>query len=249
MWRDLGDQMRVAESLADLAMGRAHQSERSREPRALARESVLISRQLNDAWTLAYALHAQGQVALGQGKYLSAEVHFEESFRFAREAGDQLRVAVAMEALAAVEALRERWDAALRLAGAAEGLRAKLLTSRRDVLEGHMRAAREALGQEATARVWAEGKNLPVEDVVASATVSAAPTNAQIPEALGALTRREREIAVLVAGGLHNYEIADRLGITSHTTEVHVSNILTKLRMASRTQLAGWAATHGLFPN
>jgi predicted ATPase/DNA-binding NarL/FixJ family response regulator len=253
MWRDLADQRQVAESLADLAISRTHQSERSREPRALARESVAIARQLDDPWTLAYALQAQAQVALGQGKYLTAQAYFEESFRFARQAGDQLRVAIAMEGLAVAEADRQRWEQALRLAGAAERLRAKLQAelspAQRDVLDAQVRSAREALGQEQSARVWAESQALPVEDIVAAATASAAtpePSNSPIPEALSALTRREREIARLVAGGLHNYEIADQLGITPHTTEVHVSNILSKLRMASRTQLAGWAAAHGL---
>jgi predicted ATPase/DNA-binding NarL/FixJ family response regulator len=249
MWRSLADEARVAESLADLAISRAHQSERSREPRAFARESVRVARQLDEPWILAYALHAQGQVALGQGKYLSAEAHFEESCRFAARSGDQLRVAVAMEGLAIVESSRQRWDAALRLVAAAERVRAKLQAElspgERDALDVHLRSAREALGQEQSARVWAEGESLPFEEVVAAATTSA-PPNSQVPEALRALTKREREIAALVAGGLHNYEIADRLGIAPHTTEVHVSNILNKLRMASRTQLAGWAAAHGL---
>jgi predicted ATPase/DNA-binding NarL/FixJ family response regulator len=249
MWRNLENQAREAESLADLALSRLHQSERSREPRAFARESLRVARQHNEPWTLAYALHAQAQLAIGQGKYLSAEALFEESFRFAGQAGDQLRVAVAMEGLAVVESSRKRWDAALRLIAAAERVRAtlqaELSPGERDLLDVHVRSAREALGQEQSARVWAESESLPPDEIVAAA-ITSAPTSSQIPEALRALTRREREIAALVAGGLHNYEIADRLGITPHTTEVHVSNILSKLRMASRTQLAGWAAAQGL---
>src|ERR1051326_8073506 len=125
MWRDLADEVREAQSVADLAVSRVQQSERSREPRAYARESARIARQHGEPWTMAYALYAQGQVALGQGKYLSAEAHFEESFRFAGQAGDQLRVAVAMESLAVVESSRKRWDAALRLLAAAAPIRAE----------------------------------------------------------------------------------------------------------------------------
>lgn len=60
------------------------------------------------------------------------------------------------------------------------------------------------------------------------------------------LTRREREVAALVAEGLSNGEIARRLYISTKTASVHVSNILTKLGLANRTELAAWAVRTGL---
>jgi non-specific serine/threonine protein kinase len=54
------------------------------------------------------------------------------------------------------------------------------------------------------------------------------------------LTRREREVADLVADGLGNKEIADRLVISPRTAESHVEHILTKLGFTSRTQIAAW---------
>jgi ATP/maltotriose-dependent transcriptional regulator MalT len=56
------------------------------------------------------------------------------------------------------------------------------------------------------------------------------------------LTAREREIAGLVADGLSNHDIAERLVITEGTVEVHVKHILGKLGYRSRTQVAGWVA-------
>ena len=61
-----------------------------------------------------------------------------------------------------------------------------------------------------------------------------------------ALTEREREVLGLIARGLGNQAIADRLGITERTARTHVSNILGKLDLASRTQAALWAVEHQL---
>jgi DNA-binding CsgD family transcriptional regulator/tetratricopeptide (TPR) repeat protein len=56
------------------------------------------------------------------------------------------------------------------------------------------------------------------------------------------LTAREREIASLIADGLSNREIAERLLITRGTVEVHVKHILSKLGYRSRSQVAVWMA-------
>ena len=63
-----------------------------------------------------------------------------------------------------------------------------------------------------------------------------------------ALTPREREILVLVAQGRSNREIARILLISERTARTHVSNVLTKLGLASRTQAALWAVREGLVP-
>ena len=59
------------------------------------------------------------------------------------------------------------------------------------------------------------------------------------------LTAREREVAVLIAEGLTNREIAARLVITRGTAAVHVGSILRKLDLATRIQVAAWVITHG----
>src|SRR5262249_8979216 len=63
---------------------------------------------------------------------------------------------------------------------------------------------------------------------------------------LALLTPREREIAALVARGLANREIAARLVVAQRTVETHVHNILGKLELTTRGQLAFWAVEHGL---
>ncbi|MBV9355331.1 MAG: hypothetical protein JO023_07365 [Chloroflexi bacterium] len=60
------------------------------------------------------------------------------------------------------------------------------------------------------------------------------------------LSERERDVAILVADGRSNREIAEELVITKKTAEAHVSHILTKLGLGSRVQIATWSLQNGL---
>jgi DNA-binding CsgD family transcriptional regulator len=62
----------------------------------------------------------------------------------------------------------------------------------------------------------------------------------------GVLTARETEVAVLLAEGLSNGQVTKRLYISTKTASTHVSNILAKLRMASRAEVAAWAVREGM---
>lgn len=66
------------------------------------------------------------------------------------------------------------------------------------------------------------------------------------PTGPDALTPREREVAALLAEGLTNAALAERLFISPRTAAVHVSNILAKLGLRSRTEVAAWAVREGL---
>jgi DNA-binding CsgD family transcriptional regulator len=60
------------------------------------------------------------------------------------------------------------------------------------------------------------------------------------------ISAREREVAALVARGLTNRQIADALVIAKSTVDRHIVNILRKLAMENRAQVAVWAAEHGV---
>jgi pimeloyl-ACP methyl ester carboxylesterase/class 3 adenylate cyclase/DNA-binding CsgD family transcriptional regulator len=77
----------------------------------------------------------------------------------------------------------------------------------------------------------------------ASTLLLAAP---EPPRLTASLSRRERELAALLALGLSNKQIADELAISVATVERHVANILSKLGYRSRTQVAAWAVEQGL---
>jgi DNA-binding NarL/FixJ family response regulator len=108
------------------------------------------------------------------------------------------------------------------------------------------------LGEEAFAAAWAAGCALPPEQAVAEVLAGRAatpPTRApRVPASPAprpaaepvALTAREREIAALLARGLTNRQIADELVVSERTAEWHVANVLGKLGLESRSQVALW---------
>jgi DNA-binding NarL/FixJ family response regulator len=57
---------------------------------------------------------------------------------------------------------------------------------------------------------------------------------------------RELEVAALIRRGLTNAEIAQRLALTPGTVANHVANVLARLNLRNRAQLAAWAAEHGV---
>jgi non-specific serine/threonine protein kinase len=74
-------------------------------------------------------------------------------------------------------------------------------------------------------------------------TVSEEPLASELPSEL---TRREREVALLVARGLTNRQISTRLSISERTAGNHVGRILGKLGLRSRSQIATWATERHL---
>ena len=58
------------------------------------------------------------------------------------------------------------------------------------------------------------------------------------------LTSREREVIVMVAGGLSNKEIARRLSVSEATVKIHLHNVYRKIGVANRTALAALVITH-----
>jgi non-specific serine/threonine protein kinase len=103
----------------------------------------------------------------------------------------------------------------------------------------YARRARLALEPAAHQQATARGRQLSMDELVAVA-LGESSSSAPVPDSpLGdlPLTRREREIAILVATGKTNREIAEELVIAPRTVDSHVQNILTKLDFSSRSQV------------
>jgi non-specific serine/threonine protein kinase len=120
-----------------------------------------------------------------------------------------------------------------------------------------VKMARRALGERRFTAAYAHGTALDLDSVVREAAYEigeapgprgvgvatagdpvAVPAPVPVAGAVpGLLTRREREIAELVASGLSNREIATRLFISKRTVDAHVEHIFSKLEISSRVQL------------
>jgi non-specific serine/threonine protein kinase len=163
---------------------------------------------------------------------------------------DQLSTAVSLDALAwGVGALRQHKLAAQML-GAAEvlwdSIANSLATLLPDLVCDHdkaVAAARAALGDQAYAAAFRRGKQMPLAEALDDAEKTRHTARSR-PDAGGAgsLTSREKEVAGLLAQGLSNKAIARSLVIAQRTAETHVANVLVKLGLTSRSQVAAWVA-------
>ena len=111
---------------------------------------------------------------------------------------------------------------------------------------------RQALGAETTTRAWEAGRDLAAEqalDLAVAATEAPTTRSSGPPERsaqqVAGLSPREREVPALLALGLSNRQIAQRLVVTERTVGAHIEHILDKLGFASRHQVGAWADEHG----
>jgi non-specific serine/threonine protein kinase len=111
-------------------------------------------------------------------------------------------------------------------------------------LEELLAPARKRLGPAST-QVVAEGTRMSLAEAVGYALADEAE-DARHSVPGKTLTRRELEVATLVARGLTNRAIAGRLHLSVRTVDTHVDHALTKLNFSNRAQLAGWAHKAGL---
>src|SRR5215831_19820158 len=160
--------------------------------------------------------------------------------------GDRFAIPPGLSALAGLAAKEGRPRAALLLAGAAAAYEQVNETYRpqaiRAFLDGWLEPARKAAGV-AVRKLLGQGRRLTLAEAMALGLGEAPEGSAS-----SSLTRRESEVAALVAGGLTNREIAGQLYLSVRTVEVHVDRILTKLGFRNRTELAAWAHEEGLLP-
>jgi ATP/maltotriose-dependent transcriptional regulator MalT len=187
-----------------------------------------------------------GRVALSEGDTPSAREHFETSLRLLRQCGQRLGVARCLMALAAVAAVEHRTEQALRLVGAARAARQTLGVQEASggggLLERAIERARRQVGAHAAEALIRQGEVMDLDHVL---VISPADERTQSAARCGAavvnpLSRREREVVALLAEGLSNRQIAERLVIAEKTAALHVEHILAKLNLHSRWQAADW---------
>jgi DNA-binding CsgD family transcriptional regulator len=224
--------------------------------RSAYEESLAIAERTGDTRRQYYALFNLAFVAQHEGDHQEAIRLLLRSLALCLEIGVQTDVAQELLAFAgSLGALGEPGRAA-RLFGAAYTYleRSSTLIDPSDQPEHDRNIAfvRAQLGEAAFDAAWAEGQEMTLDQAVAHARAASDVPSTSHPRLNkesrqpGGLTRRELEVALRIAEGKSNREIADALVIAERTVEGHVSNILSKLGFRSRTQVTIWVTENEL---
>jgi non-specific serine/threonine protein kinase len=257
--RALKDPAMIAATLNELGEVARARGDAAQAVAAYA-ESLRQYERLGHQQAVPRLLHNLGYVALHQGDVGGASERFRASVGRFRALGVERGVAEGLAGLAAVAATRGEAELAARLWGAAEVLHETLDThpwpADRREYDRALPLARAGLDAHAFAAAWAAGRALTPEAALAEVTTSPAPGG--IPELSppsapddrttrpGGLSRREVDVARLVAAGKTNREIAQILGVGERTVGTHLDHIFGKLNVSSRTAVATFALRHGL---
>ncbi len=203
----------------------------------------------DEHWVRGYLLAITGLALYLRGDHAASAAATSYGLRMKYDLGDVVGTAYCLEALALLAAAAQRYERTVWLLGAADtlweraGRRLGGNAIMEELHEGAVKAARDGLSEQRFCPLWRAAAEYPLGDIVALATGDAdepGPGPRPSRPTARSLTSREHEIAALVAEGLSNREIAERLVISSRTVDAHVQHILAKLGFSSRVQIATW---------
>ncbi len=253
LFRQAGDRQHVGMMLGNLGNYELSAGDLDAARRHLA-ESLDIFRALDHRDGIAYQTLNLGLAEYLRGSPGAAEALFAESLDLTRRMGMKALMAYALIGLALTGhgGADPGWSA--RLHGAADQDLADLGRVL-DPLEARLagldrQRLRAAMGVEAFEAEYAAGRALDPAGVLAAlGCTDAVAGQARVVdsrEAASVLTPRELDVLKLVAQGLSNADIAQRLVLSEHTVHRHLANILRKLNLSSRAAAAAWGARTGL---
>jgi DNA-binding CsgD family transcriptional regulator len=257
--REIGDPDRVGIMLSNLGHPALLQGDYERA-RALSEEALAFANELGSSGVeLAPSASVNlGLALLGLGEHERAATPFEKALVMSQNMGRKPQVIESLEGMAGLAGALGKDTRAARLWGAAEATREDtgiaLSPSERALHEPYLNSARSRLEETAWEEALAEGRAMSLDRATEYALSTEEPDPPPIPvseepsanQPPVALTRREDEVAILVARGLTNRQISTELGISERTVENHVGRILRKLELRSRSQIATWATERQL---
>ncbi len=169
VFREIGDRPGTASSLLNLGIVYMEQVDYVLARSALD-ESLTICREIGNRQGIAHALNTLGIVALTLSDYSSTRTFYAESLAIRREIGETRGIAYSLESFAALFSARGETETASRLWGAAEVLREALVMplppNERIHHDRQVDEARMALGDEAFAAAWKEGREMTLEQAI-----------------------------------------------------------------------------------
>lgn len=199
-----------------------------------------------ESWIWSFSMWATGVDAWNRGDVDNALELLCAALRLKRPLQDHLGIAECIEGLAWVTATSGQLQRAAVMLGAADAMWDRMGMSA-ETVPGFQRHRDESaklarrLGLRAFQSAHREGRQMAPDDAMAYALQEVSSTGSGKPDAAKP-TKREREIAELVAQGCSNQDIADTLVLSRRTVEAHVQHLLTKLGFSSRSQIAAWVA-------
>ncbi len=214
--------------------------------KVVSSEGVKLSREAGDLYQMESMLRNFGMVGMMTGDTNAARSGFVEALQVARLFDNRLGEYYGLACLGWHAANSGQARAASRLLGAAEALAMQTGADMAGPAAPLLARAKEttitALGTSAFEAEFKAGKQLSREAALQLALgqsegVGTQPADGRIA---GPLAKRELEVGRLVAEGLSNKQIASRLFISDRTVAAHVSNIMNKLGLNSRAQIAVW---------
>jgi len=238
-------------------------------------ESLQLFRELENSGDIARSLHNLAYVAHHMGGDASAAGLFHESIERFQERGNKRGMAECLAGLAAIAPgfagyepqARTALERSTVLLAAAhrefDALGVAMWPADQDEYDRNLAALRSTLDSATFERAWAEGQGMSLETAVAYALAntpvvavlpgdlsvgdaSAASISSPTPAYPAGLTRREVEVLRLVAAGLSNAELADRLHVSVNTVESHLRAIYGKLGVTRRSAATRFAMEHNL---
>ncbi|MDI9979420.1 protein kinase [Rhodococcus sp. IEGM 1307] len=242
--RTQGDLHRHLASLVGLALSCALHDEPTRVS-PLHQQVLALAEPLGECIFRSYSLWVNGLVTWQQGAASTGAESVRQGLRLNRLTGDLRGTAWCMQTLAWIAADMHQPRRAAVLMGAAATLRETMgsptvsfpdMASYQHEAE---RQVRKSLGARVFDSEIRHGAAATFEDATAYALGEQPPDKAS-DSAAPALTRREQQVADLVAQGMTNREIAAKLVISQRTAQGHVEHILAKLGFTSRAQIAAW---------
>ncbi|MDQ3987328.1 MAG: LuxR C-terminal-related transcriptional regulator [Actinomycetota bacterium] len=245
-WELLG--LRWAEAFSLLFLGRTAQARGDLEAcREHADAALTAARDCNNAVVSGQASVLQADLALRDGDNRNAEGHAREALRIFARVQSKWGMVEALEALARAMAREENFEEAARLVASTRRLRQAIgyvrFTAQTSDYENDLALLREALGSEGFETAWAEGLAMPMEQAVDLASRGRGPRK-RPTTGWASLTPAELDVARLVARGLTNPQIGEKLFISKRTVQAHLSNVFAKLGISSRAELASETARH-----
>jgi len=214
-------------------------------------ECMRLAETSGDRWSQTYAQWGLAVAAWMVEDHARADALAHAGLRVAREMDDLIGVAQCLDALAWIAASQKKPARALTLLAAADTARAAIPALLPPALsvyhDAALRVAREALPRSESAAAVTKGSGMNQAEAIAfalgeSLRPAPRPGGTRAGDNPQQLTRREQEVAALVARGQSNSQIAAALVISARTVETHVQHIMDKLGCSTRAQIAAWSA-------